>query len=252
MAEPASNPAMRQTRKPRASAPAAGMNLSDADSGTLVDKMLTFVQEHGKTTVAEVADVFAVDPAHVEKLAAVLEESGLITMRYALLHPGRTELVSLHPATRQPAKRGASGALEPSLPMHDFELREMINVADSDVVEMQQELNALESDIMNRLVKTESALMLIEAKEKGATPEDLDYLYREAAKLELTRKDMSARLRVFEKRLDSFGTRLRSVKVGGRMGPLHRIVGSITGVFSRKNKTEGKGGSEGEKKGRAK
>lgn len=231
------------------------MNLNDADSGTLVDKMLTFVQEHGKTTVAEVAEVFAVDPAHVEKLAAVLEESGLITMRYALLHPGRTELVSLHPATRQPARHGAPGAPESLPAMHDFELREMINVADSDVQEMQQQLNALESDIMDRLVKTESALMLIEAKEKGATPEDLDYLYREAAKLELTRKDMSARLKIFDKRLDSFGARLRSVKVGGKKGTLHRMVGAITGIFGRGKNTGMKDSGmkdEGAKKGRPK
>jgi hypothetical protein len=250
MAEPAVQ--LHQKRpKPHALVAAAGMSLKDAEMDTLVDKMLTFVQERGKTTVAEVSEVFAVDTAQVEKLAAVLEESGLITMRYALLHPGRTELVSLHPATMgQPAKHGVPGTPETAAPMHDFELREMINAADSDVQEMQQQLNALESDIMNRLVKVDTALTLIDAKEKGATADDLDYVYKEAAKLELTRKDMSLRLKIFEKRLDTLGNRLRSVKRGGKTGPLHGIVGAITGIFKRGKKTENV--QEGAKKGRQK
>ncbi|VVC04699.1 Uncharacterised protein [Candidatus Burarchaeum australiense] len=233
MATESSKAAAQKLQSDRAASRELG---KDEAMGTLADRLLTYVQEHGKTTVAELSEVFAVEPAQVEQLAAMLEESGLIAMRYALLHPGRTELVSLLPRQQSGKRGGAAGTLSASLPVHDYELRETLKGVDSELQEMQQQLNTIEADVMNGLVKIESSLDMIAVREKNASREDLDFLFKETARFELTRRDMSARVKVFENRLENLGNKIREVKHSVRVGPLHSIVGGVTGIFGHKKK----------------
>jgi DNA-binding transcriptional ArsR family regulator len=223
---------------------------------TLVDRMLSFIQEHGKTTVAEIADVFAMDQAQVERLASVLEESGLISMRYALLHPGRTELISLK-KKEAPLPSSSASAASSSFPSgsgsssssaskssqsaatsepHDFDLRELMKGVDLDMQESQQALNTIERDVLSRLFRMEKTLTEIEKKERGAGKTDIDYLVREADLLEAMRKDMAAKLKTFDARIASVGVRIRGVKHVVRKGPIHSFVTILTSPFKRGRK----------------
>lgn len=228
-------------------APAAEeITIPQDEMHTLVDRMLGFIQEHGKTTVAEIADVFAMDQAQVERLASVLEESGLISMRYALLHPGRTELISL----RKPEKGAEAGqpAQSSSLPKraqsaasgehHDFELRDMMKGVDADMQESQAALNTIERDVLSRLFRIEKTLTEIERKERSASKVDIDYLMVEADALEKMRKDMTAKIKTFDARIISVGSRIRHVKHAVRKGVLHGIIGFFTAPFRRRPKEE--------------
>jgi len=215
--------------------PGTGKSKPGDEMHTLVDRMLGFIQEHGKTTVAEISDVFAVSHEQVEKLSTVLEESGLISMRYALLHPGRTELVATHPQGKAPAKTPKVGKTT-EMPMQDYELRELMRGVDLELQNVQQQLNTIERDVMNKLVRIESTLSQIERKEQTANPADIDFLLKEAETLDMTRRDMSARLKIFEKRLVSTGKRIRAVKHAVRVGPMHKFVAAITSPFKRRKK----------------
>ncbi len=200
---------------------------------TLVDRILSFIREHSKTTVAELADVFAMDQAQVERLATVLEESGLITMRYALLHPGRTELLAVR-------KKQVPGAAKPVLTAlqqtaesreHDFELREMIKGVDLDMQESQQAMTALERDVLTKLARIEKVLGEIERRERTASQSDIDFLLKEADALELMRRDMMFHLKVFNARIGSVGGRIRRVKHAVHKGPLHGLMGLLANPF---------------------
>jgi len=220
----------------------AAAALADPRTGemhTLVDRMLSFIQEHGKTTVAELADVFAMDQAQVERLASVLEESGLITMRYALLHPGRTELIAV--------KRKQAGAAKPVLTAlqqaaesreHDFELREMIKGVDLDMQESQQAMTALERDVLTKLARIEKVLGEIERRERTASLSDIDFLMKEADALELMRRDMSSHLKVFNARIDGVGSRIKRVKHAVHKGPLHGLMGILANPFKPRKKDD--------------
>ena len=197
--------------------------ISDTEMKTIIDKMLEFVQEHGKTTVAEVADVFAMDQVQVEKLASILEESGLITMRYALLHPGRTELVSN-------VRKGALVKKQEKT----AELQEMLKSVESEMDQSQQEILNLERDVMNRLVRVERLLDEVERAEKGANKEDMAFVVKEIEELEKVRRDISAHTLTFEKRVEQLGKRIRNLKRSVRPGILHTIVSSIKGMLPHK------------------
>ena len=199
--------------------------VSEGEMHTLVDRMLAYIQERGKTTVAELSETFAISHEQVEKLATVLEDSGLVSMRYALIHPGRTELISLHKPPATLDKRAGTSS-EPKA-MHDSEVRDMMRDVDLELQDAQQQLNNIEQDVINRLVKINSTLSVIERDEKTAKPGDIDYLVREAEALESIRKAMSSRLRVFESRLEEVGRRIRAVKHAVRIGPLHRLLSII-------------------------
>jgi len=215
----------------------------DARTGemhTLVDRMLSFIQEHGKTTVAELANVFAMDQAQVERLASVLEESGLITMRYALLHPGRTELVAIkkkEPTGSLPAKAAPSTVQRGAESReHDFELLEMMQSVDLDMQESQHSITSIERDVLTKLARMEKVLGEIERRERTANQADMDYLMKEADLLEIIRRDMSSRLKTFESRLDGVGARIRRMKHAVRKGLLHGLVGALKRPFSRGKK----------------
>jgi DNA-binding transcriptional ArsR family regulator len=207
---------------------------------TLVDRMLSFIQEHNKTTVAELADVFAMDQAQVERLATVLEESGLITMRYALLHPGRTELLAIKKNVPAAAKALATAAQRaPEAREHDFELREMMKSVDMDMAESQQAMTSLERDVMSRLARTEKLLGEIERRERTAAPADIAFLMKESDTLELMRRDMSSHLKIFETRIEGLGSRIRRVKHAMRKGPLHMLAEALHLPFRRRKKQDG-------------
>ncbi|MFA6035660.1 MAG: helix-turn-helix domain-containing protein [Candidatus Micrarchaeia archaeon] len=207
---------------------------------TLVDRMLSFIQEHNKTTVAELADVFAMDQAQVERLATVLEESGLITMRYALLHPGRTELIAIRKAGAASPAKASPAQRPPEAREHDFELREMMKSVDMDMAESQQAMTSLERDVMSRLARTEKLLGEIERRERSASPIDVEFLMKEADTLELMRRDMSSRLKIFEVRIDGVGARIRRVKHAIRKGPLHMLAELLHSPFKHKKKDKDK------------
>jgi len=50
---------------------------------TVIDKLVSYVQENGSVSVTMASKMLAMDPSEVEKLAEILAASGLIEVKYA-------------------------------------------------------------------------------------------------------------------------------------------------------------------------
>ncbi|MBI4399216.1 hypothetical protein HY570_00565, partial [Candidatus Micrarchaeota archaeon] len=68
--------------------------MPEEDFKTLIDKIVEIIQQKGSATIEEIAQTLALEESRVEKLALLLEESGLINIRYSFLFPNKTILIA--------------------------------------------------------------------------------------------------------------------------------------------------------------
>ncbi|MEM3030482.1 MAG: hypothetical protein QXH27_01995 [Candidatus Micrarchaeia archaeon] len=183
---------------------------------TVIDRVVEFIKEKKRATVAEVAEALALERDDVEKLADILEESGLVSVRYSLLHPGKTELI-IRERAPAPAKKELAG------------LSEMLESLDSDVRASEKRFLSVEDDILTRLRRAEETLEALEEAEKGASPEEAARLVREGEALEGVLADFDRKVDVLERRIEGFKRRIAVFKARsaslGRKGPLARLAG---------------------------
>jgi len=189
-----------------------------AEMRTVIDRVVDFIRERRRATVGEVAEALAIDRESVEKLADILEESGLIAVRYSLLHPGKTELIMRERAQPAAAKKEAGVA-------------EMVAGLDNDVRTSEKLFLSVEDDILTRLRRAEEALEAIEQVEKGASPEEVRGLIMEGEAIDGLLLDFDKKVDVLERRIENFRRRVALFKARsaaiGRRGPLARLLGFI-------------------------
>ncbi|MEM4389363.1 MAG: hypothetical protein QXG98_01735 [Candidatus Micrarchaeia archaeon] len=194
-------------------APAPGETSSEMR--TVIDRIVEFIKEKKRATVAEVADALALERDDVEKLADILEESGLITVRYSLLHPGKTEL-AIRERLAAPAKKELAS------------LSEMLESLDSDVRASEKRLLSVEDDILTRLRRAEETLEMLEGAMKEVSPEEVDRLVKEGEALEGVLADFDRKVDVLNRRIASFKRRMAAFRARtaslGRKGPLARLA----------------------------
>lgn len=217
LAEAAGPAAAEPARAPAEAAPEAFAEARPSEMRTVIDRVVEFIKERKRTTVGEVAEALALERDSVEKLADILEESGLIAVRYSLLHPGKTELIIRERAPPPAAKKEAAG------------LTEMVASLDSDVRASEKRFLSVEDDILTRLRRAEETLEAIEAAEKGAPPEDVGRLIREGEAIDGLLLDFDRKVDVLERRIESFRRRVAVFKARsagfGRKGPVARLLG---------------------------
>lgn len=176
------------------------------DLETVVDKLYEFVNAGGKVTVKEVALALSITEEQAEKLALILEESGLIEIQYTLagsvLMPKKTPVVKPmipYASSKQAPKE--SEALE--------DVRSVENVAEF-----------IEKDFIERLSKARKSLDALSSK-KDLSPKDVEALKKELAFLQDRLKNFESSVHKIELGETSFEQQLQ--KYSSQLSALEKM-----------------------------
>ena len=163
--------------------------VEEKEMSTVIDRVLDFIQRKGRTTITEVAVSLALNPGQVEHLVSILEESGMIKVKYALIDSGKTELISKQQAEvrddevdrlRQDVERIKS-------------LGTMIN---QDIEKFETDYKSIERDISQWMVEADGTLRALQAK-NGKDPASL----KQAEEIERIAKDFESRISVSDQKV---------------------------------------------------
>ena len=190
---------------------------------TLIDRVVDFIKERKRTTVSEVAEALALERDQVEKLADILEESNLITVRYSLFHPGKTEL----------AIRERPGAVQAKEEEKETGFDEIIERLDRDVRISEKKFLSVEDDVLTRLRRAEETLEALEAAENDAPQEKIDAAVRESEAVEKVLSEFDKKVGALDRKIDAFKRRVAVFKARSRMVKRKGVFSRIGGFFER-------------------
>ncbi len=197
---------------------------------TIIDRVVEYVKSKERANIHEVAKALAIKPEQIERLLNVLEESGLVSVRYSIT--GTADLV---------AKKSVVERIELVKAKKECELmREAIKHAEMEVKDSEETLEFMEKEISRRLGIAEKLLDTVKSQESGASGEDLRYLMKEAHELEMTlekfnigMKTMRGRVFNFAHKVREFESATEAVKPTGA-APLHpSLINTLLSPFGR-------------------
>ena len=139
------------------------------DIETVIDRLLAYVQANNAVSLNDAAKAMALPETQVEKLALLLEEEGLVNMKYSLTS---TKIVSKEFTESQAAKAKEKLAVRPDAVVSESE------EAEREVMTAETLLSFIERDITRRLQEAERRLLSLEAKE-AYSPEEYKQLEKE-------------------------------------------------------------------------
>ncbi|MBI5159416.1 hypothetical protein HY992_04815 [Candidatus Micrarchaeota archaeon] len=197
---------------------------------TVIDRMVEIVREKGRVTVEELAGIIGLERNEVEQLAGVLEESDLIAVRYSLLHPGRTELVSKETSAKGEESRES--------------LREVMSGIGRNVDESEKAFYEIYGDLLKRLSNVEGGLLKIE-REKNISIEAVDFLLEESSKLEDSLRNFDVKVDAFEKKIEAVRRKIAFIKANAMKAKKPGVGSGISAFFERIKRAfqKGKNGS---------
>ncbi|GEM_PF-2578509 len=130
---------------------------------TVIDRLLEYVTLNGNASVRKTAAALGLEPSQVERLALLLEENGLMEVRYGLL--GATLC-----AKEQPEKK--QGATDPNRRVE--KAREL----EEEILKTENLMAFFEKDLERRIVQSETLLDELEKKTEY-TSEELEMIRKE-------------------------------------------------------------------------
>ena len=139
------------------------------DIETVIDRLLTYVQTNHEVELSAASRAMALPPAQIEKLALLLEESGLLTVKYALTS---TKLVSKEFSDTQAEKA------KQKIAVRKDEIVAESEEAEREVLTAESLLSFIERDVGRRLEVAEKLLVDLESK-TDYSREDYDFLEKE-------------------------------------------------------------------------
>lgn len=162
---------------------------------TIIDRLVDFVKMRKTAQVNEAARALGMSPGHVEKLARLLEDSGLIEVRYSL---SGTELVAVEGIKKPEKKKEEKQAA-----------RSSVNVSEW-IRESQRVFEFLEVDVLKRITATETLLSRIERE--GVSEEDRKKIMAELSEVAKSMDSLERELEEVRKKESSFRNRLAEFK----------------------------------------
>ena len=168
---------------------------------TIIDRVVDRIKEKKKVTVDELSESLALDRGQVEKLADILEESGLITVKYSLLQPGKTELISKEEAKipKEKVER-------------EEDLKELAEETMGRLSESEKKFLMVENEIIIKLKQVEDNMARIEHGDEFASRETIEFLVKEAVEIEQTAKEFELYVKKFDRKLEKFKKRIAAFK----------------------------------------
>ncbi len=154
----------------------------EKEMSTVIDRVLDFIQRKGRTTITEVSVSLALNPGQVEHLVSILEESGMIKVKYALIDSGKTELISKQQAE---VKDDDVDRLR-----QDVErIKNLGSMINKDIEKFESDYKAIERDISQWMVEADGTLKALQTK-GGKDPASL----KQAEDIERIAKDFELRI----------------------------------------------------------
>ena len=198
------------------------------DIETVIDRLLAYVQANNAVSLNDAAKAMALPETQVEKLALLLEEEGLVNMKYSLTS---TKIVSKEFTESQAAKAKEKLAVRPDAVVSESE------EAEREVMTAETLLSFIERDITRRLQEAERRLLSLEAKE-AYSPEEYKQLEKElriilqqaamfedeVGKLKAREIELRDLVLAFQKRLETVGAKLPSTRPARGAGALLRAL----------------------------
>ncbi len=193
----------------------------EKEMSTVIDRVLDFIQRKGRTTITEVSVSLALNPAQVEHLAAILEESGMIKVKYALIDSGKTELISKQ---QLETKNEEVDRLR-----QDVErIKNLGSMINKDIEKFESDYKSIERDVSQWMVEAEGTLHAIKQR-NGKDPGSL----RQAEEIERIAKDFESRITVSDQKVVNDSKTLQE-----RFKEFHRRVGEFRSSGSSAERTE--------------
>jgi hypothetical protein len=195
--------------------------VDEKEMSTVIDRMLDFIQRKGRTTITEVSVSLALNPSQVEHLAAILEESGMIKVKYALIDSGKTELISKQQLEN---KNDEIDRLR-----QDVErIKSLGSLINKDIEKFESDYKSMERDISQWIVEAEGTLNALRAK-NGQDPSSL----KQAEEIERIARDFESRISVSDQKVENDAKSLKE-----RFNSFHKKVGDFKSSGSSAQKTE--------------
>lgn len=160
----------------------------DKEMSTVIDRVLDFIQRKGRTTITEVAISLALNPSQVEHLATILEESGMIKVKYALIDSGKTELISKQ-------QTESKSEVMDQLRQDVERMKTLGSMITKDIDKFESDYKAIEHDVSQWMVEAEETLRALNSRESGPSST------RQAEEIERIAKDFEGRITVSDKKL---------------------------------------------------
>ncbi len=139
------------------------------DIETVIDRLLVYVQTNKEVELSAASRAMALPPAQIEKLALLLEESGLLTVKYALTS---TKIVSKEFSETQAEKAKQKIAVRKDEIILESE------EAEREVLTAESLLSFIERDVARRLEVAEKLLVSLESR-TDYSREDYDFIEKE-------------------------------------------------------------------------
>jgi len=158
----------------------------EKEMSTVIDRVLDFIQRKGRTTITEVAISLALNPSQVEHLATILEESGMIKVKYALIDSGKTELISKQ-------QTEVASEVVDKLRQDVERIKNLGSMINKDIEKFESDYKAIERDVSQWMVEAEGTLDVLHSK-NGGSPNSL----KQAEEIEKIAKDCESRISVSE------------------------------------------------------
>ena len=203
---------------------------------TTIDRLVDFVQKKGKVSMKEAAKSLALEISQVEELADVLQESGLIEVKYGITG---VSLLSKK-ISREQAKESVKKLKEDT-----EKIRGLAIVIAKDILDSEQSFEFADENIEKRLIKDEEMISILERDVKNASVGDMEYLIKEAVELEKVNKKFSEEVKHLRDRIINFNKKIKELESEARkaeeerLGPQPATMG-MKGLFERIKKIFGR------------
>jgi DNA-binding Lrp family transcriptional regulator len=213
---------------------------ANSEMSTVIDRVLEFIQRKGRATICEIAVALALNQSQVERMAAMLEESGVITVRYALIDSGKTELIA--------KETKDSGAID-RLKRDEERMTELSSVITNDLEKLESSCTTVEHDISRWIVEASETLTSMEARKDGnggtstalTQADELEKMAKTfEVKIKEAREKMTGETQNMNSRFSNFYSKLKEFKAnayktpyakGGAGGPGGSSIGKIRKIF---------------------
>lgn len=199
----------------------------EKEMSTVIDRVLDFIQRKGRTTITEVAVSLALNPSQVEHLATILEESGMIKVKYALIDSGKTELISKQ-------QTETSNEAVDRLRQDVERIKNLGTMINTDIDKFESDYKAIERDVSQWMVEAEGTLNALKSRDGSSST-----YQKQADEIEQIIKNFEGRIGVsdqkiitdfktMQERFKNFHKRVTEVKGGQSRGPPAKGAGEAS------------------------
>lgn len=190
---------------------------------TIIDRLVQLVQSEGAASVGDASKALAVNAAQIEKLAMVLEDSGLLRIRYTLRGP---RLFAVQAPKSEVLKRIGNAKKK-----YADRLLEDAQRLERDVKDSESIFRFMERDVLKHLEDAKRVLRAIERERSGLNAQNIDTIKREinaarrlCVRLEREIDSLRAGVEKSDAAIAALEKRVAVERVAPRQGFLKRLM----------------------------